>query len=103
MPGQRGSERRQRTEAMLVRLYPAEFERLEAEARTAGISRAELARRRLAGRQVIARTDAALIRELRRIGGLTKLALRTRGMAEAGRATLADIRRAIAHLSGPPS
>ena len=40
-------------------------------------------------------------RELRRLGGLAKLAIRTLHMAEAGRLTLQDIRSAIAHLAAP--
>ena len=47
--------------------------------------------------------DAGLIRELRRLGGLAKLGIRTPGMAESGRHALADIRSAIAHLAEPPS
>lgn len=84
---------------VLVRLKQEEHDRLVVEADAAGITLAALARRRLAGVRVIARTDAALIRELRRLGGLAMLSIRTPTLVASGHRTLTDIRRAIAFLS----
>ena len=101
MPGQRGTETRILTEQVNIRLTAEEKERLLGEAATAGVTLAELTRRRLLLLHITARVDAELIRELRRLGGLAKLAIRTLHMAEAGRLTLKDIRSAIAHLAAP--
>ena len=101
MSGQRGSETRILKKQVGIRLTPDEFERLLGEAEAAGLTLAALTRRKLLGLHISARVDAALIRELRRLGGLAKLAIRTLGMAESGRRTLADIRSAIAHLAAP--
>ncbi|MGO8738118.1 plasmid mobilization protein [Rhodoblastus sp.] len=97
-----GSEKRNLGPGLYVRFPAEERERLEAQAKKAGVTCAEFIRRRAAGRQVIARTDATLLRELRRLGGIAILALRTRGMADEGRKALADIRRAIDVLGNPP-
>lgn len=101
MPGQRGTETRIMTEQVNIRLTPEEKERLLGEAATAGVTLAELTRRRLLGLHITARVDAELIRELRRLGGLAKLAISTLRIAETGRLTLQDIRAAIAHLAAP--
>ncbi|ONF47804.1 plasmid mobilization protein [Methylobacterium radiotolerans] len=101
MPGQRGTETRILTAQVNIRLTPEEKERLLGEAATAGVTLAELTRRRLLGLQITARVDAELIRELRRLGGLAKLAICTLRIAETGRLTLQDIRSAIAHLAAP--
>jgi hypothetical protein len=55
-----------------VRLTLAEKERLKEDADLAALSMSELIRRRYFGRPIIANADAAMIRELRRIGGLLK-------------------------------
>ncbi|MGU3559425.1 plasmid mobilization protein [Methylobacterium radiotolerans] len=99
MPGQRGTETRILTKQVNIRLTPEEHERLQAEAVAAGITLAEMTRRRLLGLHITARVDAELIRELRRLGGLAKIAIRTLHMAETGRLVLRDIRSAIAHLA----
>ncbi len=101
VPGQRGTETRILTKQVNIRLTPEEHERLQAEAVAAGITLAELTRRRLLGLHITARVDAELIRELRRLGGLAKIAIRTLHMAETGRLVLRDIRSAIAHLAVP--
>lgn len=82
-----------------MRLTPGEYAALDEQAAAAGLTLAALARDRLAGRVVVARTDAVLIRELRRQGGIAMQAMSTRGMADAGRAALDAIRRAIASLA----
>ncbi|MBI1689662.1 MobB mobilization protein [Methylorubrum sp. DB1722] len=101
MPGQRGSETRKLTQQVGIRLTEEEYERLVGEAQAAGLTLAGLTRRRLLGLHITAQVDAELIRELRRLGGLAKLAIRTPGIAEHGRLALDEIRSAIAHLAAP--
>lgn len=101
MPGRRGSETRILTHQVGIRLTSEEHERLLGEATAAGLTLAALTRRRLLGLHITAQVDAELIRELRRLGGLAKLAIRTPGMAESGRRALQAIRAAIAHLAAP--
>ena len=55
-----------------LRLTATEKARLLENADHAGLSLSEYVRRRTFGRQVLARTDAAMLRELRRLGGLLK-------------------------------
>lgn len=59
-------------DAIKVRLTSNEKMVLAEDAELAGISMSELVRRRCLGRPVIANTDAVMLRELRRIGGLLK-------------------------------
>jgi len=61
------------TERLDVRVAPGEKAQLRAIADAAGIVVAELVRRRALGRPVVSRTDATMIRELRRLGGLLKM------------------------------
>ena len=55
-----------------LRLAPDEKERLRSDADLAGVSVSEVIRRHYFGRPIIANADAAMIRELRRMGGLMK-------------------------------
>lgn len=55
-----------------VRLTTAEKARLLEDAAIAGLTISALSRRRMLGRRVVANVDAAVIRELRRLGGLLK-------------------------------
>lgn len=55
-----------------LRLTQAEKARLLEDAQTAGLSLSEYVRRRALGRSVTAHADEAVIRELRRLGGLVK-------------------------------
>jgi hypothetical protein len=55
-----------------VRVTAEEKQRLKDEAGTAGLSVSAFARRRLTGRPVLAKHDEAVVRELRRMGGLAK-------------------------------
>lgn len=55
-----------------IRLTKTEKAQLIEEADLAGLTTAELIRRRYFGKPIIAATDAATIRELRRTGGLLK-------------------------------
>ena len=55
-----------------VRVTPSEKSQLDEDAITAGLSLSELMRRRFFGRPIVATADAAVLRELRRLGGLLK-------------------------------
>ena len=55
-----------------VRVSSAEKEGLRSDAATAGLTLSAYCRRRFLGHAVVARTDRATIRELRRLGGLLK-------------------------------
>jgi hypothetical protein len=55
-----------------IRLSRAEKDQLTEDANLAGLTTSELIRRRYFGKPIIAATDAAMIRELRRVGGLLK-------------------------------
>ncbi len=101
MSRQQGSNKRRLTEQVLVRLDPLEHARVLREAQSQDITLAALTRNRLLGLRIIPRTDAKLINELRRLGGIAMMALRTRGMADEGNQALRDIRKAIAHLADP--
>lgn len=101
MSGQSGSECRRLSKQVGIRLTPEEHDRLLDEAKAAGLTLAALTRRRLLGLHITAHVDAELIRELRRLGGLAKLAIRTPSLRDTGRPVLQDIRRAIDTLSGP--
>lgn len=58
---------------LTVRVTPEEKNRLAEQAKLAGLSVSEYMRRRFwGGRPVIARTDLAMIAELRQMGGLLK-------------------------------
>lgn len=59
-------------EKIAVRLTVDEKLRLKEDAELAGLSVSELVRRRYFGRPIIANADLAMVRELRRIGGLLK-------------------------------
>jgi hypothetical protein len=61
--------------AMKVRLSRADLERLREDADVAALSVSELVRRRYFGRPIIAHADLVMVRELRRQGGLLKVAL----------------------------
>ena len=89
------------TERLDVRVAPAEKARLRDMAAAAGLPVAELVRARALGRPVVSRTDAATIRELRRLGGLLKLVhVESRGAYRAETAAaLATLQAAIARLA----
>jgi hypothetical protein len=56
-----------------LRVTLEEREEIEAAAKAAAMSRSQYIRRRIFGRKVIAKTDAQMVAELRRLGGLLKL------------------------------
>lgn len=60
------------TERLDVRVAPGEKQRIRALAESAGLAVSELVRLRALGQPVVCRTDATMIRELRRLGGLLK-------------------------------
>jgi hypothetical protein len=55
-----------------VRLTSAEKIQLAEDAQIAGLGLSELVRRRYFGRRIIANADTAILRELRRLGGILK-------------------------------
>ncbi len=60
------------TERIGVRVTAGEKARLREDAALASLSVSELVRRRYFGRPILARADQAMVRELRRLGGLLK-------------------------------
>jgi hypothetical protein len=83
-----------------VRVTSAEKENLKEEAHVVGMSVSALVRRRIFGRPVIANVDAAMIRELRRMGGLAKaIYLKDASVAGATASILEEISSYIAKLS----
>lgn len=60
------------TERIGVRVTAGEKARLWEDAALASLSVSELVRRRYFGRPILARADQAMVRELRRLGGLLK-------------------------------
>jgi hypothetical protein len=86
------------------RLTSAEKQRLREESALAGISVGALVRRRAFGRTVIARSDLAMIGELRRLGGLMKLVHNQSGGAYSGETyeALQQIKAAITRLAKDP-
>lgn len=69
---QRKTEIELKTEIVKVRFSKADKVRIKEEARIAGLTSAELIRRRSAGESVLALSDLTLLAELRRQGGLLK-------------------------------
>jgi hypothetical protein len=59
-------------DAIKVRVTTTEKKRLREDAELAGLTVSELVRRRSFGRPILAKTDLATTRELRRLGGLLK-------------------------------
>ena len=57
---------------LTIRVTAREKVKLQEDADLAGLSVSELVRRRYFGKPILASTDRAMIRELRRIGGLLK-------------------------------
>jgi hypothetical protein len=55
-----------------VRLTAAEKIQLAEDAQISGLGLSELVRRRYFGRRIIANADTAILRELRRLGGILK-------------------------------
>ncbi len=85
-----------------VRMTAAEKIRLREDAELASLSLSELVRRRSFGRPVLAKADAVVIRELRRLGGLVKhIHVDSQGAysRETG-AALGALRGCIERLSG---
>ena len=85
-----------------VRLTTAEKARLLEDAAIAGLTISALSRRRMLGRRVVANIDAAMIRELRRLGGLLKhLHVQSAGAhSEQTSNALRTVQAAIERLSG---
>lgn len=88
-----------------ARVTAAEKAAIQDDARTAGLSVSEFVRRRCIGAPIIASADAAMIRELRRLGGLLKQLYVSSGgdYSEQTAAAIAAITAYIAQLSASPS
>ena len=84
-----------------VRVTPAEKQALREDAALAGLTLSAYCRRRFLGRVVVARTDRATIRELRRVGGLLKFVHVQSGGAysEQTAKALRDVRACIEKLA----
>ena len=84
-----------------LRLQHAEKVRLAEEADIAGITLSELFRSRAANKVIFARTDMAMLRELRRLGGLLKFVHTSSNGAYSLQtaAALTELRMAICGLS----
>ena len=84
-----------------IRVTGVEKHELSEQARDAGMTLSAYARRRMLGHPVVASTDAAVIRELRRLGGLLKMVHTDSGGAYSSQtaAALASVRQAIERLA----
>lgn len=83
-----------------IRVTPEEKARLAAQADMAGLSVSEYLRRRFfGGRPLVAHTDALMVRELRRIGGLLKHNFETLRLAGASVNVLSQQEEALRKLS----
>ncbi len=89
------------TAVVRLRMTRAEKQRLRDDAELAGLTMSELIRRRTFGRTVIASADLATVNELRRLGGLLKLAHNeSRGAySEATAAAIVALRAAIERVA----
>ena len=88
-------------EVINVRVSPAEKDALREAAEIAGISLSAYCRRRFLGHAVVAHTDRAMIRELRRTGGLLKTVHTESGGAYSDKTAgaLRELRKAIEDLA----
>ena len=88
-------------EIINVRVSRAEKESLREAAEVAGLTLSAYCRRRFLGHAVVAQTDRAMIRELRRIGGLLKRTHTESGGAYSNETAgvLRDLREAIERLA----
>lgn len=82
-----------------VRLTQGEHQRLRDDAALAGLSVSELVRRRYFGRAIIASSDEATLRELRRLGGLLKHVSNEGGGIVKITAAMTDLQEAIKRLA----
>ena len=95
------SERNNLTAVVNIRLTAGERAAVSKNAETAGLTVSAYCRRLIFGRTVHAHTDSAVIRELRRVGGLLK-AVHTEsgGVYSAATATaLTELRHAIGRVA----
>lgn len=97
-----GSETRQRTVCLPVRLLPGEAEAIKQQALDAGASVSGFLRAAALGRKTRSTTDSQTINELRRIGGMLKDQFNKSGgqYSRESAATLREITDAIARIAG---
>ena len=72
MPGQSGTETRQRVKNVRVRMLPEERAHIEKKARLAGVSLSQFVREAAMRRQIRAHADRKAVTDLNRVGGLLK-------------------------------
>ena len=89
------------TSRVQCRLTPRELMEVREQARTAGMTLSKYLRHRLLGHRVVANADQAMIRELRRLGGLAKhLHVQSGGVyRDETAAVLVAVRRCIEKLA----
>ena len=88
---------------LTLRVSPEEKQRVEQQANIAGLSASEYMRRHVfGGRPVVAAADEAMLRELRRVGGLLKhhfVTAQSVGSGEELSEALRVLTRAIEHIT----
>lgn len=90
---------KKKTEALLVRMSPAEKAHAQAQAEGAGLSLSELVRAQLAGTKIRATADVSILNELRRLGGLVKYAFSQGADPARTSAALRELEAAAARLA----
>jgi hypothetical protein len=95
------NDRNNLTAVLNVRLTAGERAAVAENAETAGLTISAYCRRLIFGRTVHAHTDTAVIREMRRLGGLLKAVHTESGGAYSAStaAALADLREAIGRIA----
>jgi hypothetical protein len=93
----------QLTALVRLRLKPSEKQRIRDDADLAGLTISEFMRRRSLGRPIMPAADLAVVRELRRLGGLLKHVHVESGGAYSERtaAAIDDLRRCVDRISAP--
>lgn len=84
---------------ILIRVSKKEKEHIASRAAAAGITLSAYARTLLSGGTIQARTDAAVLSELRRLGGLVKYAFSNGANSAATSAALKSLEQAAARLA----
>lgn len=97
-----GSENRQKTKHIMVRVTPDQLENLREKALDCGATVPEYLRACGLGRRTRNQVDAHVINELRRLGGLQKHLFKEGGGVSSKEyaAVLVEIRAAIARIGG---
>lgn len=96
-----GSETRQRTVCLPVRLLPEEAELIKSKALDSGVPVSEFLRSAALGRKTRRTLDSQIINELRRMGGMLKDQFNKSGgqYSTESAATLREITETISHIA----